>query len=48
MKYENVLTGARIETTSVILGGGWRPVEEKKPAKKPGRKKKTDEDLRND
>ncbi len=48
MKYKNTLTGATIKTTSVITGGGWQPVEEEKPVKKPARKKKTDENICND
>lgn len=47
MKYKNTLTGATIETTSVITGGGWQPVEEEKPVKKPARRKKN-ETVRND
>lgn len=34
MKYINTVTGAVLETASVISGGDWKLVEEKKKAKK--------------
>ena len=47
MKYKNIITGAIIETTSVIHGGGWQPDEKKKPIPKSTGKKK-DENICND
>lgn len=35
MKYINTKTGNIIETTGVISGGDWKPVEEGKAPKKP-------------
>jgi len=34
MKYINTTTGAVIETASIISGGDWKLVEEKKKTKK--------------
>lgn len=47
MKYKNTKTGVVIETTSVIFGGDWVPVEEPKKTPKK-RKKAVKDELRND
>lgn len=41
MRYINEKTGAVVDSSSVIQGKDWKPVEEKQPEKKPVTKKTT-------